>query len=95
MKNNPELKEFVFDSLRRFNRKDWGMIRDADKVMNEMAIRTGRDVLGVYRQDKTFLRIVIRITSQRAFVDVFLFEELNEGSQQFVLYGYDGKPLAN
>lgn len=95
MKNDPALKDFIFDSLRRFNKKDWGMVRDSEKVMNEMAIRTGRDVIGVYRQDKTFQRIVIRITSHRAFVDVFLFEELNDGSQQFVLYGSDGKPLAN
>ena len=89
------MKNFVFDSLRRFNRKDWGMICESEKILNEMAIRIGKDIFGVCRQDKTFVRIVIRVTSQRAFLEIFLFDELKDGTQQFILHSADGKLLSN
>lgn len=71
---DPEFKEFISASLRRYINRDWGDTCEEDREWNDEALRNGERVLAVYIYPKTKQQIWI-ITEWNRSVTTVLFPE--------------------
>lgn len=65
--------EFLFESLKRHVRGDWGNLEDEDKVVNDDALKTGCRILSAYHSND--IRIWIITEADRSVTTVLLPED--------------------
>lgn len=71
---DPEFKNFISESLRRYINRDWGDTCKEDREWNNAALRNGERILAVYIYPKTKQQIWI-ITEWDRSVTTVLFPE--------------------
>jgi hypothetical protein len=53
MANNESFSKFVYNSLIRFRKKDWGTLDEQDRKMNDEAVQSGERILAAYELPST------------------------------------------
>ncbi len=71
---DPDFKNFISESLRRYINRDWGDTCEEDREWNDAALRNGKRIIAVYIYPKTKQQIWI-ITEWNRSVTTVLFPE--------------------
>ena len=50
--------EFIFESLKRHVRGDWGNLEDEDKAVNDESLKTGCRILSAYKHNEIDIWII-------------------------------------
>ena len=74
MKNDSQFKSFVYASLNRYAKCDWGDTCKEDKRTNDEAIKNGERILAVYKQPDT-KNVIWIITEWDRSATTILFPE--------------------
>lgn len=72
MKEDPDFRNFVIDSLEKYRNQDWGDTCEEDKQSNDYALENDERILAVYIYPKTGEKIWI-ITEWDRSVTTILF----------------------
>ncbi len=74
MKNDSRFESFVYASLNRYAKCDWGDTCEEDRHTNDEAVKNGERILAVYKQPNT-KNVIWIITEWNRGVTTILFLE--------------------